>query len=79
MGTLVHRQARQFLPIELNLAAVTGDETDDHVETGRLAGAVRTEQANDLAADHFEGDIMNHRTRLVTLLEVVCRQCALCV
>jgi hypothetical protein len=45
---------RERLPVEMNVTTITGDQADDHVEAGRLAGAIRAEQANDFPAEHFE-------------------------
>ncbi len=50
-GTPVNRQMRELHAVEMNVTAITSDQTDHHVETGCLAGAVGTEQADDFAAD----------------------------
>ncbi len=42
--------ARPRWPVDRDLAAVGAHQADDHVEAGRLAGAVRAEQADHLAA-----------------------------
>jgi hypothetical protein len=34
----------QFGIVDIDFAAIGGYQTDDHVETGRLAGTVRAEQ-----------------------------------
>jgi hypothetical protein len=45
---------RERLPVKMNVTPITCDQADDHVEAGRLASAIRAEQANDFAAEHFE-------------------------
>ena len=52
------------------------DETDEHVERRRLAGAVRTEQPYDLALAEAECDIVHHAPTLVHLDESFGRQLA---
>ena len=44
-----------------------GHETDDHVERGGLAGAVRSQQADDFAARHLDRQILDHLPRTITL------------
>ena len=51
-------------------AAVGGDQADDHVEAGGLAGAVGAEQADDLAARDVERDVVDDGARLVALAQV---------
>ena len=46
----VDRQVRELASVEVDRPRVGGDQADDHVEAGGLAGAVRPEQADDLAA-----------------------------
>ena len=52
----VHGRLQQRLAGELDLALVRRVEPGDHVERGRLAGAVRPDQADDLAVQHVERD-----------------------
>src|SRR6266550_3462258 len=66
----VDRQPRQILAVQLDAAAVGGNQTDDHVEARRLSGAVRTEQAHDLAARDVERNVVDDRARLVAFAEV---------
>ena len=66
---LVDRKVREVLAVELDAAAVGRDETDDHVEAGRLAGAVGAEQADHFAARHFERHVVDHGARLVAFLQ----------
>ena len=53
-----------------------GDQPDNHLETGGLAGAIRAQQADYLAADHFFCDINNNFPGLVALAEVLSNQFA---
>ena len=39
-GPAVHRQAREIFLVQMDASLVTGDEADDHVKGGCLAGAV---------------------------------------
>src|SRR5438309_5485410 len=66
----VDRAPRKILAIELDRAAVGGDQPDDHIEACRLAGAVGPEQAHHLAARDVERDVVYDRARLVTLAEM---------
>ena len=52
----VHGRLQQRLAVELDLALVGRVEPRDHVERRRLAGAVRPDQADDLAVQDVEGD-----------------------
>ena len=56
----MHRQARDVALLELHRAFVRLDHPDDHVEGGGLAGAVRAEQADDLAGADLDGDAVDH-------------------
>jgi hypothetical protein len=47
---LVRREAEQALAVEADVAGVGAVEPRDEVEDGGLAGAVRADQAGDLAA-----------------------------
>ena len=49
---LIHRQTGDVVAVEFDLALVGLHQPGDHVEDGRLAGAVRAEQADRLAAPH---------------------------
>ena len=55
-GAAVHRQARDVVAVHLDGAAVRRDQAGDHVEAGRLAGAVGTQQADHLAALERQAD-----------------------
>ena len=46
------------LALEVQLAGVRAVEPGDHVERGGLAGAVRADQADDLALAHVERDVV---------------------
>jgi hypothetical protein len=55
-GTLIHRQRGDIVAIELDVSAIGFDQAGDHVENRGLAGAVRAEQADRLAAADVEAD-----------------------
>jgi len=46
----VHRLARHIDAVEHDAASRRGEKTTDHVQCGRLAGAVRTDQSGDGAS-----------------------------
>ncbi len=56
---LVHRQPGEVLTVQEHLAAVGMLQADDHVKARRLAGAVRPEQADDLAGAHLDADTLD--------------------
>ena len=58
----MNRHARQIFTIEFDAAAIGRDQTDDHVEAGCLARAVRAEQADDFAAADGERHIVYDNT-----------------
>ena len=55
----VRRRAQQALAVEDDLALVRLVEPRDQVEERRLAGAVRADQADDLALAHVERDVVD--------------------
>ena len=57
---LIHRQRGDVVAVELDAAAVGLDQPGDHVEHRGLAGAVRPEQADRLAAPHVEARALHH-------------------
>src|SRR6266850_1430904 len=52
------------------------DRADDHVEAGGLAGAVRAEQSDHLAAADLERHVLHHGARLVALAQALRAQAA---
>jgi hypothetical protein len=65
----MHRVAGQILRIQVNGAAVAHHQADDHVKARRLAGPVRSEQADDLPAAHTQADVVYDGAGSVTLGE----------
>ena len=53
----VRRPARDVLPLELDGPGVRPVEAAEHVHERRLAGAVRADQPDDLAAAELERDV----------------------
>ncbi len=72
----IHRQTGDFLAVDFDAAGVGGDQPGDDVEAGRLAGAVRAEQTDHLAALHRYADIAQHRAALEALAETAPDQAA---
>ena len=68
---LVHRQRGDVVAVELDAAAVGLDQAGDHVEHRGLAGAVRPEQADRLAAPHIERDALDHHAAAEALLHAM--------
>ncbi len=56
---------RQILIVDKDPAGIGADQTDDHVEGRGLAGAVRPEQADHLAAVDAQREIPVHLARTV--------------
>ena len=52
----MHGVTRELVVVEPDRAAVAGDQADNHIETGCLAGAVRAQQADHLAAFERQRD-----------------------
>src|SRR5207344_299198 len=67
LGATMHWQRRQFLLVEMDAAALAHDQANDHVEGGGFSGPIRAEQPHDLAARHFERQILHYLARFVTL------------
>src|SRR6266581_7440682 len=63
------RHAGEIVAVELDRATIGGHQADDHVEAGRLARAVGSEQADDLTTADGERDVVNDGPGLVALVE----------
>ena len=59
--------AGDVLAVEQHLPGVGGDQAGDDVEAGGLAGAVRPEQADGLAAVQPQRDVAQHRAAAIVL------------
>gem|GEM_PF-2497258 len=73
-GALVHRQVGDLLLVEPHLARVRLHQADNHVKRGRLARAVRAEQADDFALFDLDGRAFNHLPLVVDLLQILAAQ-----
>jgi hypothetical protein len=71
---LIHRQLRHIMAVELDRAAIRLDQASDHVEHRGLAGAVRTEQADRLAAPDIDADAAHDLPRAKALLHAMHRE-----
>src|SRR5665213_1266212 len=65
----VHRQVGDVLAVEVDDSGIGGNEANDDVEAGGLAGAVRPEQPNHLAALHRHVDVAQHHAPLEAFAE----------
>ena len=63
----VHRHLRDVVAVEFDPAGVDRDEAGDHVEAGRLARAVRAEQADRLAAADVHVDAVDDAAAAIGL------------
>ena len=63
----IHRHGGDVEAVDLDRALVDRHEAGDHVEAGRLAGAVRPEQADGLAGAHAERHAVDDLAALVAL------------
>src|SRR5260364_114458 len=65
------------MTVERNLAGIERDQPDHHIKGGGFAGAVRTQQSDNLAAFDFQGNILNDRACAKAFLQMTRRQRAL--
>src|SRR5260363_158067 len=65
------------MAVERNLAGIERDQPDHHIKGGGFAGAVRTQQSDNLAAFDFQGNILNDRACAKAFLQMTRRQRAL--
>ena len=70
-GALIHRQLGDVVAVEFDGAAIGLDQPGDHVEHGGLAGAVRAEQADRLAAADIDADAAHDLAGAETLFHAV--------
>src|SRR3546814_14431007 len=66
----VHGKRGDVLTVEQDPAVIGRDQTGDDIEAGRLAGAVRSEQADDLATVQRQRHAPEHRPLLEPLAAV---------
>src|SRR6185436_8259870 len=64
------RQLGQVALVQVDAARVRRNQPDDHVEAGGLAGAIRSEQSDDLAARHFQRHSFDDSARLEALAQI---------
>ena len=50
MLALIHAQATDFTIIQMDSAAISNNQADNHIKTGRFASPIGAEQANSLSA-----------------------------
>src|SRR5690606_12154866 len=70
----IHRQIRDVVAVQADSAVVCRDQAGDDVEAGRLAGAVRPEEADDLTAIDRDSDPPEHRALAIALADVLRHQ-----
>ena len=66
-STSPHGLFRDVMPVEEHAAMRRRNQADDHVEGRGLAGAVRAEQADDLASLQGQADILDGHLGVVML------------
>ncbi len=71
---LVRRGVRDVSAIEHDGTAVSLDDAADRLQQGRLAGAVRTEEGDDLALVEVQVDAVEHRAIVVAGLDAAKQQ-----
>jgi hypothetical protein len=74
-GPGVHCQQGDVLAIQLNHPPVGRDQADDEVEAGCLAGAVGSQQADNLSRFDSDAYALEHTTVAVALEKPCCLQC----
>ena len=67
----MHRFGRQVLAIEQDIAAISANQPDDHVKSRRFTGAVRSQQADDLATLDLERKALDHLPHFVAFRDVL--------
>ena len=70
-GALVHRLVGHLDIVEENVPRIRAHHADNHVERRRLAGAVRTEQPDNLALGHADGHVAHNLATAVYLAQLV--------
>jgi hypothetical protein len=70
----VHRHLGDIFFASQNSPGVRTGETNNHVETGCLAGAVGAQQAHDLTPGDREGNSIDDSSSAVTLADLFCRK-----
>lgn len=67
---LVHGRMSDIVIIKADIALVHGDQADNHVKAGGLAGAVWSEKADHLAALDCQADVADYLPPLIALGEM---------
>ena len=70
LHAFMRRFGRDVLSVEDDFSFSYGQQTCERLEQGRLAGAVWSDEADDLPAIHFEANVPNNASRSVTHVEV---------
>src|SRR5439155_5067012 len=68
---LIHRQLGDVVAVEFDGAAIRLDQPGDHVEHRGLAGAVRAQQSDRLAAANIDADAAHHLAGAETVFHAV--------
>ena len=66
----VHRSLGDIFIIKEDLAGFTANRPDNHIETGRLAGAVGAKQTNNLTTVDGDGYVPNNRMTAIGFREM---------
>lgn len=70
LRAFVHRVVGDIFIVEEYLAGIGGDEPRRHVESGRLAGTVGSQQSDNLALLQTDAHIVDHRALAIFLYQM---------
>src|SRR5882724_6173815 len=68
-GPAIHRKIGDIAPIEADYSGIGADEPGYYIKTGRLSGAVWSQQPNHFAPLHGDMDIAQYRASLEALAQ----------
>jgi hypothetical protein len=75
----IHGERRHIIAVERNHALIGLHQPRDHIEHGGLAGPVRAQQADRLAARDMQAHVFHDAARFVGLRQIMDRQQAFAV
>ncbi len=64
-GTTIHRHGGDVVAVNGDLARINRHETGNHIKAGRLAGAVRPQQAHGFAAAYNQRNTIDDASRVI--------------
>src|SRR5690606_31800987 len=69
VGALVDGQGGNVAPVNFNSTEIGRHQPYDHVKTGGFAGAIGTQQTDNFAAGHGNGDVLDNAATIVYFLQ----------